>query len=222
MLKNLIKGLSNLITPRYCPVCGKKASREDIPLCRACGDVISSLETPANLVLPPLDIIWSCLPYEGAVRECIKGLKYRKDLSLVPMLESVIKKTILKRPLFVEAPCVVVPVPSHFLRRMTRGIDHAELIAGAIARSFGVPLLRRALLKIRATGPQTRLHRRERLDNLRNAFRVSDKTALRGKHILLADDVVTTGATLSACADELIRNGALSVTGITLARSMRV
>ena len=111
----------------------------------------------------------------------------------------------------------VVPVPLHWRKKMHRGFNQAELLAGHVAKHRGVPLLH-ALRRRRPTAVQASLAVAGRRRNVTGAFLFRPKADLAGKRILLIDDVMTTGATASACAVALKRGGAKSVSLLTLAR----
>jgi ComF family protein len=113
----------------------------------------------------------------------------------------------------------VVPVPLHWRRRLTRGYNQAERIARPLASLLGLPfdpLLSRG----RATPPQSLLGRTQRLANLRRAFRVPRSREIQGLHLLLVDDVATTGATLDAAAETLKKAGAAAVTALVAGRTL--
>ncbi|MEA2601251.1 MAG: hypothetical protein QOF89_2243 [Acidobacteriota bacterium] len=112
----------------------------------------------------------------------------------------------------------VVPVPLHWRRRLTRGYNQAERIARPLAGFLGLPFAA-ALVRGRATPPQSLLGREERLANLRQAFRVPRPDEVRKLRILLIDDVATTGATLDAAARTLKRAGAAAVTALVAGRT---
>ena len=117
---------------------------------------------------------------------------------------------------------LVVPVPVHAERERQRGYDQAALIAAVAAQRLGLPMAR-ALERGRATVAQFELGRDERAANVAGAFRLRESErgasrAVAGRWILLVDDVVTTGATLAACATALERAGALAVSAIAVAR----
>ena len=114
---------------------------------------------------------------------------------------------------------LLVAVPVHAARRRERGYDQAELIAAVAADALGLPW-RPALVRSRATTAQYRLDRRHRASNVHDAFglREGAAPAVAGRWVVLVDDIVTTGATLVACADTLLAAGAAAVSAVTVAR----
>lgn len=113
----------------------------------------------------------------------------------------------------------VVPVPLHFSRLFTRGFNQAAVIARSVARAHGLAYAPRALVRVKRTPAQAALSRSERAKNLEGAFQARNPPALRGKAVLLVDDVFTTGATAAACARTLRDAGAADVRVFTLART---
>ena len=120
-----------------------------------------------------------------------------------------------------EERALVVPVPLAAARVRERGFNQSALLASALARRWGVPEAADALARMRATRTQTRLTPGERLANVRGAFRVNPGTVsrVRGAHVVLVDDVVTTCATLNACAAALFDAGARIVSYVTFGRA---
>jgi ComF family protein len=114
----------------------------------------------------------------------------------------------------------VVPMPLHWRKRWQRGFNQSELLAREVARKWNVPV-RRLVRRKRATAPQAGLTSAERRKNVQGAFVVKKTTRLNGMRLLLIDDVLTTGATASACARALKRAGAAQVTFLALARRDR-
>ena len=115
---------------------------------------------------------------------------------------------------------VVVPIPVHRSRLIERGFNQAEELSRQLCARSGLRLESGALIKPEETAHQVNLPKDERARNLREAFRVSNPARIRGKRVLLVDDVLTTGSTLDAAARVLISAGAASVYGYTLARSI--
>jgi ComF family protein len=112
---------------------------------------------------------------------------------------------------------VVVPMPLHWMRQWTRGFNQSELLGRVVARRLNAPL-RNALRRKRATSQQAGLTNSQRRKNVEGAFELRHGASVKDLHVLLVDDVLTTGATLGACAKVLKRAGAKRVSVLTLAR----
>jgi ComF family protein len=155
--------------------------------------------------------------YEGSLRRLIHLFKYFGMKPLAQPLAAYLERAIPVDELF----DAVVPVPLYWRKKWSRGFNQAELLARYVAKHRGVPVLN-ALRRKRATATQAGLANAGRRRNVAGAFVVRAKTKrdakLAGKKILLIDDVMTTGATASACATALKRGGAGSVSLLTLAR----
>jgi len=216
--------LLDLAFPARCPGCG----REGPPICAGCAPALDArlelaggvaIGLPSDVPAPLLQLEW-CAPFGGLVRRALHELKYAGETRLaVPLGEA-----IARRWLRVGAGGdVLVPVPVHAERARRRGYDQAELIARAAASALALPCAP-ILERTRATIAQFDLDRTTRASNVRGAFQLrarpggSPGNPLTGRWIVLIDDVVTTGATLSACAEPLLAAGALGVSAITVAR----
>jgi ComF family protein len=173
---------------------------------------------PADLPAPLLQLEW-CAPFSGPVRAALHDLKYSGERRLARPLGQAVARRWQRVG---EGATLVVPVPVHAERERRRGYDQAALIAAVAARELGLPCVG-ALVRERATIAQFELGRPERAANVAGAFRLRRPEpawlkAIAGSWILLVDDVVTTGATLGACAAALIAAGALGVSAIAVAR----
>lgn len=148
--------------------------------------------------------------YDEIARTLVHALKYGDRLDLAPLLGRLMGEA--GRELLADADAIV-PVPLHWRRLWTRRFNQAALLAKTISQCSGVPLAAGALQRARATAQQVGLTKSERARNVQAAFRVSEpgKTMIRGKRIILIDDVLTSGATVDTCARILLRGGALSV-----------
>jgi ComF family protein len=151
--------------------------------------------------------------YEGSLRSLIHLFKYSGMKPLARPLAAHLERTIPVDEHF----DAVVPVPLYWRRQWTRGFNQAELLARHVAKHRGIPVWN-ALRRKRATATQAGLANAGRRLNVAGAFAVKGNSQLAGKKILLIDDVMTTGATASACAVALKRGGARSVSLLTLAR----
>jgi competence protein ComFC len=151
--------------------------------------------------------------YEGPLRTLIHLFKYSGMKPLARTLAGHLDRAISVD----ERYDAVVPVPLHWRKKWQRGFNQSELLARHVAKRRGVPLLN-ALRRRRSTAVQASLAIAGRRRNVAGAFQAKPDAALAGKRILLIDDVMTTGATASACAAALKRGGAKSVSLLTLAR----
>ena len=151
------------------------------------------------------------------VREMIHRLKYGRELWLARPLAAWMHEGLADPRLAGWAPDALVPVPLHPRRLREREFNQSEVLAEALSRETGIPVLR-ALKRARYTTTQTRLDRLHRRQNLRNAFIPGKNADVTDRNLLLVDDVLTTGSTLDACAASLLEAGAISVRALTAAR----
>ncbi len=151
--------------------------------------------------------------YEGGLRQLIHLFKYRRMKPLGKPLSAFLADALPRDRQF----DAVIPVPLHWRRAWSRGFNQSALLARAMARRSGIPMLN-ALVRARATQTQAGLTHSGRRQNVSNAFRIKRRRSVQGLRLLLVDDVMTTGATGSACAFALKRAGAKSVALLTLAR----
>jgi ComF family protein len=215
----------DIALPAKCVGCG----REGEPVCRACTRLLdvrldlppgTLIGLPADIPDAILQLEW-CAPYTGAVRRALHDLKYAGEKRLAQPLGEAIARRWARAG---AGGDVLVPVPVHADRLAKRGYDQAELLARHAAVALGLPMAP-ILERTRATTAQFDLDRRRRATNVIGAFRVRPgprgtdvARLLEGRWIVLIDDVATTGATLSACADALLRAGAMAVSAVTVAR----
>lgn len=200
-----------------CASCRRELPRLEPPYCQKCGQPLEGRDTCRSCQRWALSIdgIRSALVLEGATREAIHSLKYRNLRSLAGPLAQVLAEHLASGTVPGE---VLVPVPLHGSRLRQRGYNQAELLARELSALTGIPLAWGALVRVRNTDSQARTGGvTGRRDNVRGAFVCTDE-ALRGRSVLLIDDVCTTGATLDACARPLKELGAEVVWGLTVAR----
>ena len=221
----VIGPLLDLVLPLSCAVC----HREGALLCEECEPSLPKLEQPyCSVCARPgqhgvcsdcatetrgFDCISAPYLFEGAVREMVHDFKYRGVRAAAPTLGG-----LLVWHLRSSMPAdVIVPVPLHRSSERERGYNQSDLMARVVAANSDLPFGRRALRRLRKTAPQISMDGYEqRRRNIEGAFEcVQD---LEGQRVLLIDDVVTTGSTLSACAEALKAAGARSVWGLALAR----
>jgi ComF family protein len=212
--------LLDLALPPVCAGCG----REGDAICHACLPAVASRVdlppgTPLGLAEGPpeplLQLEW-CSPFNATTRRALHALKYDGERRLAGPLGGVLAARWRRAGAGGE---ILVNVPVHDQRRRERGYDQAALLAEEAAARLGLPW-RNALVRRRATTAQYRLDRRHRAANLVDAFVAAPGAApaIRDRWVVLVDDVVTTGATLTEAARALRAAGASAVSAITVAR----
>ena len=215
--------LLDVIFPPICFHCNTplNASRL-LPLCDACLDGLTPI-SPAwvqkhvvdRIEDRAVDTIIVALEFNAIIQSLIHHLKYQAMPGLGIRLGKWIAPQVVAQ-LPTERDIGLVPVPLHRKRQRERGYNQSEKIALGLRAKTGIPLLKKALKRHRHTRSQTTLNRQERQENVANAFRVSPKTPLPAT-IILVDDVVTTGATMNACAWALKTAGVQRVIGLAVA-----
>lgn len=230
VMRRLGGGLVELALPSVCGGCGGEAVSVgglcegcNIALlglvgqtyCRRCGAGLGTgvPEYPDGCVQCPSPLaryerLWRLGPYDSPLREAVRALKYRRSGRLVGRLGTLLGEAVWNTAEWEFH--AVVPVPMHWRRRIFRGVDHAALLAAAVARRLDAPAAR-LLRRVRNTPPQVTRSRRERVANVRGAFEAADPPQIKGRRLLLVDDVTTTGATANECTRALLRAGAVSV-----------
>lgn len=162
--------------------------------------------------------------YEGGLRGLVHLLKYERVAPVAPVLGGMLASSIAELlPACGEAVPLIVPVPLHSRKRSERGFNQAEVIARAALKRLPQPVAFAAavLVRQRDTVSQVGLSREERIANMRDAFRVKDRRLVQGRAVIVVDDVMTTGTTLSECARVLKKAGAQKVWAATVARAFQ-
>ncbi len=161
----------------------------------------------------------SVFRYDGSSRAQVLALKYYDKTQLAPIFGMWLARMGKE---YQDKVSAILPVPLHYLRLLTRRYNQAALLAHALSHQINLPVLPDALRRIRPTQTQAGLTRKGREDNVRGAFAVAKKkrTQLKGASVLLVDDVMTTGATLNACARTLHDAGVADVYVLTIARTV--
>jgi competence protein ComFC len=207
-----------------CPSCRSRAPRITAPFCAKCSEPFPGAITQefscANCEHRVLHFDCAVAAYRsrGVVRKLVHDLKYGKQRHLRFPVAEWLRETLDDPRLRGRRFDVVVPVPLHPARERERGFNQAALLAELLARSASLPL-RSVLERVRYTTTQTAYDRAERMENLRDAFRLRKNGNVRDLRVLLIDDVLTTGSTLSECARVLKAAGAISVHAATAARA---
>jgi ComF family protein len=235
----LARSAADLFFPPACPGCGRLTLRHG-GLCSSCWRDMRFIEKPYCDVLgspfsydlgpgalsaeaianpPDFDRLRSVCHFDGVGRNLIHALKYKDRTELAPMMAL----WMARAGADLLADCdAVLPVPLHPMRMLARRFNQAAELAHNVARQTGKPMLASTLYRKRNTAHQVGLTKKGREANVRGAFRLAGdmQGAIFGARLVLIDDVYTTGATVSAIARLLKRNGAARVSVLTFARAL--
>lgn len=156
---------------------------------------------------------------ESRVQNLVHNLKYRGKAEVGSILGRKLGTMLRQSPLFADVD-VIVPVPLHVRKERIRGYNQSEVFGNGLAETFGRPCLGTAMKRVIHSESQTRQSRESRLHSVGEVFEVAKPKLLEGKHILLVDDVLTTGATLEVCANRLLEVPGTKVSMATIAIAM--
>ena len=217
MLVDVFKGFANLFYPNACAVCGIDLVRGEEAICLSCLyhlPLTRFWDDPNNAVA---QTFWGRVNIEnacayflfvkgGKYQQLLHKLKYNGHKDIGVSLGKQLGHVLAQSKLYANID-YVVPVPLHKRKLRIRGYNQAEVIAQGVCQAYNAPLLTNLLVRTEFTQTQTQKNREERAQNVAQAFWVNPSETLTQKHILLIDDVVTTGATLEACANKLLATG---------------
>jgi ComF family protein len=226
-----LEDLLNLFYPEVCSACGNGLFTGERSICTVCRAFLpkTGFETVAGNVVEKQ--FWGKVPIHSAtslyhfnkgekVQHLIHRLKYKGDQEAGREAGRILGASLKNSPLYAGISCVV-PVPLHRERLKTRGYNQSQPFAEGIAELLGVAARPELLVRTRASNSQTRKGRYERWENVGNAFVPGKEDAFKDLHILLADDVITTGSTLAACAEAVLNAGAARVSIASIAFATR-
>lgn len=216
-MKGLLKDFLSLFYPRLCLACKKEAVQSGQINCIACEYALQKMELSSyteqeNLVTGkfwgriPIKYGAALYPFtkEGRTQKLIHELKYKGQKEVGILLGKRLGRK-LKEVAYFRNIDFIVPVPLHPKKLKIRGYNQAALIAEGLSESMEIPYLSNGLIRSIHSRSQTKKTREERFKNVSDVFQVNENLLLDGKHILLVDDVLTTGATIESCASQLLQ-----------------
>ncbi|RYY40027.1 MAG: ComF family protein [Chitinophagaceae bacterium] len=221
LLHDLRDSLLHLAYPHLCAGCGSDALTTDVPLCLRCLSHLPLTGFERHAYNPVDRLFWGRIPLfaataqyyfskESIIQRLMHGIKYGGAEELASFMGTLMGRQLALVPRF-DTVDALVPLPLHRSRMKKRGYNQAELLCKGMAAAWERPVWADVSERNSATETQTRKGRVARWQNMEGRFAVADPARLEGRHLLLIDDVVTTGATLEACGRAL-----LAVPGVTL------
>jgi len=217
----------SLLFPRLCYACGNHLMRNEYLICTECFVVIPRTNYHCEAKNPVAQLFWGrCIIEKAAafsyynkgsrIRNLIHGLKY-KGIKEIGYELGRIYGISLEESGFTKDIDLIIPVPLHPSKKRVRGFNQSETISMGIADAARLPVDLKSLIRKKLSPTQTNRSRYERWTNVENIFQVLDNKLIKGKHVLLVDDVITTGSTIESCANELLKIEGVKVSVVALA-----
>lgn len=221
------RDLFGLLFPNLCNACGASLFLGEKLICTKCLFDLPLTDYHLYQENKVMKQLWGRVPLNAAMallyfrkgakaQRLIHSLKYNGKTDVGMLLGSMIGERIKLDSIYSDID-FIVPVPLHHQKLRSRGYNQSSFIAEGIAQTINIPFKEEILIRTISTESQTRKNRFSRYENMKAVFKVPETDQITGKHILLVDDVITTGATLEACANALLVQGALKVSIAALA-----
>jgi ComF family protein len=231
LLKSILADAIHLFYPHVCMGCGSDLLDEPQLLCLKCLHDLPHTHFESFTNNPVEKYFWGRLPLEAAhsefyfskgtlIQYLVHQLKYKNNKAIGVYLGEITGKSLLKSNRFNNIDALV-PLPLNADKEHKRGYNQAAIICNGISAVMQIPVINGNVIRNRFTDTQTRKHRTERWENVEGSFIVSDPATLQGKHVLLVDDVVTTGATLEACGRVMQQQADIKLSIATLAHAAK-
>lgn len=215
------KRIMDFFFPRECVVCGSRLAASSNVICMTC-----NLRLPrTGFQLHPKEndmarLFWGLIPVENAAAlfyylpnsdtsAIIRQLKYNGNRGCGYEMGRIMAYDFIDHGFF-DGIDAIIPIPVSRDRKIERGYNQSQIIAAGVASVTGLPVISNAVKRQHFHESQTQKHFLERKENVKDAFKLNDGSKIKGRHLLIIDDVVTTGATVTACAEELLKGGAKS------------
>jgi len=216
----------SLLYPRVCLACGNNIRAHEEAICLTCQFKMPKTDFHEYRENPFTERFWGRVKLNcgsaffyfgkgGKVQELIHNLKYNNKPEIGVRVGGLYGK-VLGKSLFFRQADIIVPVPLHPRKKRMRGYNQSAVFAQGLSESMNIPWME-ALRRTEMTETQTKKDRISRFDNVKDAFEVADPEFMKGKHILLVDDVITTGATIEACALKILAVPGTKVSVVTIA-----
>jgi len=220
----------SLLFPRLCYACGNHLMRNEKLICTECYILIPRTNYHLDENNPVAQLFWGRCKIEKAaafsfynrasrIRSLIHNLKY-KGIRDIGFELGRIYGTALFNSGFISGIDLIIPVPLHKSKLRQRGFNQSDLISDGLSEATGLPVTKEVLERRHVSDTQTRRSRYERWVNVKDIFNITQPSVIEGKHVLLVDDVITTGSTIEACVNELLKAEGVRVSVVALAAAV--
>ncbi len=231
MIKQIVNEFLNLFYPRVCVVCEERLLREENEICLSCQYDLPKTnnylqnENSMDVMLagrfPHFQRATSFCVFtkQGTMQAVIHHIKYNHGTELGFKMGKLFGNEI-KNSEFISSVDVIIPIPLHSKKQKQRGYNQAEVIAKGMGEELNLPVITDALVRSIHNPTQTKRTKTQRWENVNGIFAILDSSILENKHILLVDDVMTTGSTIEAAANALIKIPNIKISVATLAQAL--
>lgn len=224
---DIVSPLVHLFYPHNCIGCGSDVIEKENLLCLECINDLPHTSFALHANNQVEKIFWGRLQIHSAMSEfyfskdsiiqnCIHEFKYRSNKKAGLYFGKMIGKSILNSNRFLNIDALI-PLPLFNQKEIKRGFNQSAILCEGIKGIMKIPVITKNVIRIIPTETQTKKGRTQRWENVEKSFSVVDKEALKGKHVLLVDDVITTGATMEACGAEILKTEGVILSLATLA-----
>lgn len=221
----------SLIYPKVCQACGNSLFKNEEVICTYCMYHLPKTNYHEEEDNPVIRHFWGKVNIVSAssyyffdkgqkVQKLIHHLKYKGQKEVGVRIGELYGYELAKSNLFNSAD-IILPVPLHKSRLRSRGYNQSEYFAKGLSSAMNIPVADNFVVRNKKTETQTRKNRFSRWENVSEVFSLTSKANIEGKHILLADDVITTGSTLAACAEVLLKDKSTKVSVASIAYAHR-
>jgi ComF family protein len=223
----MLNDFISLIYPRNCAGCGESLLKHEEDICNGCyldlpkTNFHSQPSNPVKAIFygrVDLETVSACYLFQkkGHIQKILHAIKYKDRKELATLIGKWYAEDICADAAVMQSACII-PVPLHPLKYKQRGYNQSEEFAKGLAEGLCIPLNASSLKRKEFTTTQTRKARFERWENVEDTFEVENHDALKGKHITLVDDVITTGATIEACCVALKQIEGIKINVLSMA-----
>ena len=229
-IQSLFSDLLDVVFPETCSACGNRLYKNEHMICIYCLSNLPRTHFHNDNENPVYKIFWGRVNVEfataflffspkGIVQHMIHQLKYKGNKDIGVMLGRMYGRGLKESSVFSSVQCIV-PVPLHPAKLRKRGYNQSEMIAEGLSQALQIPVDTGGFKRKKHTESQTRKSRYKRWENVDNIFERAEAGIFDNKHVLLVDDVITTGATIEACAQEILKDKNTKVSVAALACAM--
>jgi len=227
----MLHAVMQLFYPHVCKGCGSDILEDENLLCLHCINTLPHTNFAVHANNPVEKIFWGRLPLASAMSEfyfakgtviqhLVHEFKYKGNKDVGMYLGAMMGSSFMSNNRISNIDALV-PLPLYADKEHKRGFNQSAILCNGISEVMNIPVITGNVIRKRFTNTQTKKHRAERWENVQGSFEIKNSSQLNGKHILLVDDVVTTGATLEACGREILNINDVRLSVATLAYASR-